>query len=80
MAGELNADALQLQGYKFESPSLPGFSSRLLSCSSFAYKIVSYIPLTNRLRAPYCEVAEKFFSVDLWPNREAEGKARAKGK
>ena len=73
MTGELNADALQLQGYKFESPSLPGFSSRLLSCSSFAYKIVSYI-------RPYCKVAEKFFSVDLWPNREAEGKARAKGK
>ena len=32
-----------------------------------------YIPLTNRVRGPYCKLRTKFFPVDLWPKREARG-------
>ena len=29
------------------------------------------IPLTNRVRGPYCKLRTEFFPVDLWPKREA---------
>ena len=31
---------------------------------------MSYIPLTNRVRGPYCKLQNEFFPVDLWPKRE----------
>ena len=31
------------------------------------------IPLTNRVRGPYCKLRTEFFPVDLWPKREARG-------
>ena len=30
-----------------------------------------YIPLTNRVRGPYCKLRTKFFPVCLWPKHEA---------
>ena len=35
--------------------------------------IASSIPLTNRVRGPYCKLRTEFFPVDLWPKREARG-------
>ena len=32
-----------------------------------------YIPLTNRVRGPYCKLRTEFFPVDLWPARFALG-------
>ena len=32
-----------------------------------------FIPLTNRVRGPYCKLRTEVFPVDLWPNREARG-------
>ena len=31
------------------------------------------IPLSNRVRGPYCKLRAQFFAVDLWPKREARG-------
>ena len=31
------------------------------------------LPLTNRVRGPYCKLPTEFFPVDLWPKREALG-------
>ena len=35
--------------------------------------LTEYIPLTYRVRGPYCKLRTKFFPVDLWPKREARG-------
>ena len=32
-----------------------------------------YIPLSNRVRGPYCKLQRAFLPIDLWPNREARG-------
>ena len=33
---------------------------------------VEYIPLTNRVKGPYCNLWTKFFpAVDLWPKHKA---------
>ena len=37
------------------------------------FKCQAYIPLTNRVRGPYCKLRTEFFPVDLWPKREARG-------
>ena len=37
------------------------------------YKTAVEIPLTNRVRGPYCKLRTEFFPVDLWPKREARG-------
>ena len=33
----------------------------------------TYIPLISRVFGPYCKLRTEFFSVDLWPKREARG-------
>ena len=32
---------------------------------------VRYIPLMSRVFGPYCKLGTEFFSIDLWPKREA---------
>ena len=32
-----------------------------------------YIPLISRVFGPYCKLRTEFFSIDLWPKREARG-------
>ena len=32
---------------------------------------VRYIPLMSRVFGPYCKLRTEFFSIDLWPKREA---------
>ena len=37
------------------------------------YTHTRYIPLTIRVFGPYCKLQTEFFSIDLWPKREARG-------
>ena len=34
-----------------------------------------YIPLISRGFGPYCKLRTEFFSIDLWPKREAGHKS-----
>ena len=52
---------------------LSGGKDALLARETFVTDLYIYIPLTNRVRGPYCKLRTEFFPVDLWSKHEARG-------